>query len=613
VRGLQSSMTVGDFIASIESQTGIHRARVRLYISGRHLADESRTLLQAGVVRHAVVSLVRGPLMSPLADDALFSGGDRGVGKLNLKVLWHTFMEEGRLSLPAARRVVERATSLLMNLPNTLEVHEPCTVVTDLHGQWYDMKTVFDQGGHWDTTQYLFLGDYVDRGAFSLELVLFLFACKVNHPDRFHLLRGNHESVSTTKRMGFLEECQVKYDVAGGTDLYTDFMTAFAALPVAAVLHTGGKKVFCVHGGISASVQTVADIDAVNRFVEPTNEPVVRDLLWADPDDDLIAPKPIEFLYDLAALPERAGGSGKRYRGGTVTAKMFTPSERGGVVKKFTYDAICTFLENNGFVTMIRGHQQKPGFEFHSPGSQYDFPVCITLFSAPNYTDHSKNTGAIAVFQEGKMEIREYGWRLHPVYTPQFQRDFNREDFHQFVHMTDENALIALTEEQLDHAFLGLFPRRPPPGAKRDLWAILRANLGRIPELAGRVSKIDSLKRTKSMIAWFSTMDHLTKALAAESEYELYYEDEDSMDISNGSALDNLKDRIRKAYSGQGKGKGKGKGKGQGKGNVKTGPPGPPQKMDGLSSRIKAGFAQYEDYSDDDDEYEYEYEYSDES
>jgi hypothetical protein len=557
VRGLRRKDTVERLKLAIERQCGVPRERQRLYHAGEVLSDLA-TLHGRNIVRHSVVTLLRLPADTPPRDRDLFVGGNVRSGAVRLDALFTHFFEEGRLQVSQARSILERAEALLRAEPNVVDVQDPVTIVSDIHGQFYDLRTIFDKGGHWSSTPYLFLGDYVDRGAFSCEVTLFLMACKITHPTRFHLLRGNHESVSTTKRMGFLEECREKYD----NSLYELFLKAFMALPIAAVVHTAGdRKIFCSHGGIAREGATIAAIQQVNRFVEPTSDPVVRDLLWADPVENMIVPKPAQTVFSLGTM-ERGKG---RFRGGRLDARLFEPSTRGGVVKKFSHEAMCTFLENNDFVTCIRGHQQKPGFEFHRNGTEYPVACCITIFSAPNYTDQSKNTGAIALIRDGVLEIREYGWRIHPCYDTDFVKDLEREDFHQFVHHTEDTALVLLTEQQLEFAFRGVFPRRRP--GKRDLWAILKANLPRVRELSGRVTREDNLRRTKAAIAWFSLVDNLKKALEDEESYELVYDDDPSElrdlasikpeRIDTKSSLKDLKDRIRTAnWAQSGKGGG---------------------------------------------------------
>lgn len=93
--------------------------------------------------------------------------------------------------------------------PNVIRIKEPVVIVGDIHGQFYDMihmfEKVVDPRGL-PGTNMLFLGDYVDRGSYSFEVIIFLYALKINFPSEISLLRGNHESVAMTEHFTFRDE-----------------------------------------------------------------------------------------------------------------------------------------------------------------------------------------------------------------------------------------------------------------------------------------------------------------------------------------------------------------------------------------------------------------------
>jgi len=125
----------------------------------------------------------------PIAKDMLFNENQ----SLNLKNLKAHFSKEGRLRKEDALKIVKTASALLEDEPNLLRLRDPITVCGDVHGQFFDLIRLMDTGGDPARTKYLFLGDYVDRGCFSTEVVFFLFAHKITYHRTFFMLRGNHE------------------------------------------------------------------------------------------------------------------------------------------------------------------------------------------------------------------------------------------------------------------------------------------------------------------------------------------------------------------------------------------------------------------------------------
>ena len=156
---------------------------------------------------------------------------------------------------------------------------EPVCIVGDIHGQYYDLCHLIEKAGKPKKINYLFMGDYVDRGTFSMEVVILLLALKLNYPESLILLRGNHECRNMTQHFTFREEAIRKYD----EDVYKLVMEVFDAMPLAAIVN---KKYFAVHGGISPELKKIDSLEKINRFKEPPTEGLFCDLLWADPLDD---------------------------------------------------------------------------------------------------------------------------------------------------------------------------------------------------------------------------------------------------------------------------------------------------------------------------------------
>ena len=211
------------------------------------------------------------------------------------------------------------------------------------------MLEMFKLGGHAPDTNYLFLGDYVDRGYYSVETVTLVVALKVRYPDRVTIIRGNHESRQITQVYGFYDECLRKYGHAGIWKAFTDL---FDYMPLTAVVE---NQIFCPHGGLSPSVDSLDDVRKIDRFQEVPHEGPVCDLVWSDPDD-------------------RAGW-GMSPRGAGYT---------------FGQDITEQFNRANGLKMIARAHQLvMEGYLHHHD------QALVTIFSAPNYCYRCGNQASI--------------------------------------------------------------------------------------------------------------------------------------------------------------------------------------------------------------------------
>uniref|UniRef100_A0A9I9D504 Serine/threonine-protein phosphatase n=1 Tax=Cucumis melo TaxID=3656 RepID=A0A9I9D504_CUCME len=147
-----------------------------------------------------------------------------------------------------------KAMEILVEESNVQRVDAPVTICGDIHGQFYDMKELFKVGGDCPKTNYLFLGDFVDRGFYSVETFLLLLALKVRYPDRITLIRGNHESRQITQVYGFYDECLRKY---GSVNVWRYCTDIFDYLSLSALIE---NKIFSVHGGLSPAITTLDQV-----------------------------------------------------------------------------------------------------------------------------------------------------------------------------------------------------------------------------------------------------------------------------------------------------------------------------------------------------------------
>lgn len=241
----------------------------------------------------------------------------------------------------------ENAKNIFMKQPMLLKVSAPIKICGDIHGQYKDLLNLFDFGGYPPDVNYLFLGDYVDRGKQSLETICLLFAYKIKYPSMMHLLRGNHESASINKIYGFFDECKRRYNIK----IWKYFTDAFNCMPISALV---SDRIICMHGGISPSLRNLNQIEKISRPTEIPDEGLLCDLLWSD--------------------PENIQGWGDNDRGVSIT---------------YGTDVVKNFLENVDLDLICRAHQVvEEGYEFFADRH------LVTIFSAPNYCGEFDNAGA---------------------------------------------------------------------------------------------------------------------------------------------------------------------------------------------------------------------------
>ncbi|CAK9194325.1 unnamed protein product [Sphagnum troendelagicum] len=287
----------------------------------------------------------------------------------------HFFMDSSEIAelCDAAERLFTRESSVL-------QIRAPVKIFGDLHGQFSDLMRLFDEYGSPSTAgdityiDYLFLGDYVDRGQHSLETITLLLALKIKYPMNVHLIRGNHEAADINALFGFRIECIERLGERDGIWVWQRINQLFNWLPLAAVIE---RKIICMHGGIGRSINYVQQIEDLKRPITmEAGSVVLMDLLWSDPTEN-------------------------------DSVEGLRPNARGPGLVTFGPDRVMEFCKNNDLQLIVRAHEcVMDGFERFAQGH------LITLFSATNYCGTANNAGAILVLGRDLVVVPKL---IHPI------------------------------------------------------------------------------------------------------------------------------------------------------------------------------------------------------
>jgi serine/threonine-protein phosphatase 4 catalytic subunit len=254
------------------------------------------------------------------------------------------------------KELCEKALEILTEESNVQRIDAPVTLCGDIHGQFYDLKELFQVGSDIPETNYLFMGDFVDRGFYSVETFLLLLALKVRYPDRITLIRGNHESRQITQVYGFYDECLRKY---GSVNVWRYCTEIFDYLSLSALID---NQIFAVHGGLSPSINTLDEIRLLDRKQEVPHDGAMCDLMWSDPED--------------------------------IEGWNLSPRGAGYL---FGANVVEQFNRTNGLELICRAHQ------LVMEGYKYMFDrKLVTVWSAPNYCYRCGNIAAILELDENK-------------------------------------------------------------------------------------------------------------------------------------------------------------------------------------------------------------------
>ncbi|OHS97441.1 Serine/threonine-protein phosphatase 4 catalytic subunit [Tritrichomonas foetus] len=254
-------------------------------------------------------------------------------------------------------KICTKLAEILYTEENILELQSPITICGDIHGQYEDLLELFDTAGGFEQ-KYLFMGDYVDRGYYSLNTFLLLATLKLKYPNKYYLLRGNHECRAITKTYGFYFEITQNY---GTSALWSRIMDIFDLLPVCAIVD---NDIFSVHGGLSPSLPIISFAADINRKTELPSSGIFSDLLWSDPTEN----------------PETVWALNKRGAGYSFGNK---------VIEKFCHI--------NRLRLITRSHQvSQKGYTYYCPNHDKEPEGKLLLvWSAPNYQYTDGNMASV--------------------------------------------------------------------------------------------------------------------------------------------------------------------------------------------------------------------------
>lgn len=241
----------------------------------------------------------------------------------------------------------------LKNSSSLLRINSHCTVAGDLHGNLFDLIRIFKSTDFSNNGNLLFLGDYVDRGEYSIETIVLLFAMFCTYPNYIHLLRGNHEFANINSINGFKDEILKKYQ---NDSLWKKINNVFDYLPIAALIQ---KKVFCIHGGISSYLNSIDDIENIELPMSSYYlSGITEDLMWSDPSPNV---------------------------------EYYAPSMRGNG-HLFGRNAVKNFILDNNIKYIIRAHQA-----IRSGVEKFAGNCLFTVFSSSNYQGLGNKSGLIVI------------------------------------------------------------------------------------------------------------------------------------------------------------------------------------------------------------------------
>lgn len=319
---------------------------------------------------------MKAPPIIPLSLERVFPNGASNAD-LNLELVKNYLFEGGKISSECLLEILRRVRTVLFAEPNLVRCDGKVIIIGDIHGQFYDLIAMLRKLKVENMDQkLLFLGDYVDRGNYGPEVAAYLFCLKLKYPSQIFLLRGNHESRDMNESFNFRGQVLTLYDES----VYEDYEETFDTLPISALVN---GLYLAMHGGISHRLTSIEAINEIDRFIEPEDDSLLADLLWADPANEKQA---LTMVYE--------------------------DNDKRGISVVFGRKPLKKLLKKSNLRAIVRAHEmKKDGYKFHTWDGPEAFPPCITIFSAPDYSG-SNNDAAVLISDGDSVDIRTFSVRL---------------------------------------------------------------------------------------------------------------------------------------------------------------------------------------------------------
>ena len=283
--------------------------------------------------------------------------------------------------------LIKEVKPLLEKDHSLIRIRSPCKVFGNIHGVYDDLMRYFEsfgnpsddnQMGDINVMQYIFLGDFCDRGLYSLEVILLLFALKIKYPDFIYLIRGHHEDKTINEKYGLGDECHERLldEIQNPLSIFSNLNKAFDYLPFGVLVD---DNILLIHGGIGSSINTLDDIESIKRpisvehNVTSTSQLHIIDLLWSEYSDN---------IDNIEVNNER-------------------DKNKNGFIVKYGKDRLNKFLNDNKINLLITAHQYvKEGF------TTFNNDRLLTVFSATNYMDKYNNIGGMITIAKKRANKR---------------------------------------------------------------------------------------------------------------------------------------------------------------------------------------------------------------